>query len=55
MQMVYEDDITIVTPYVGQLLKIKKEATNSSLRVVVNEKDEERLMEMEGDCMKTDY
>lgn len=50
----FADDITIITPYVGQLLKIKQEADSFSLQVVVNEKDRENLIEIEGNCFPAD-
>lgn len=41
--------MTIVTPYVGQLLKIKHLLANANLKVALGEKDEENLVDIEGE------
>lgn len=41
--------MTIVTPYVGQLLKIKALLANTSMKVLLSEKDEQTLVDMEGE------
>ncbi|SPQ99174.1 unnamed protein product (mitochondrion) [Plasmodiophora brassicae] len=45
-------DITILTPYVRQLLRIRQ-ALAKSIIVVVNERDQEEIDRMKGDAMST--
>jgi hypothetical protein len=43
----HEGDLAIITPYVGQLQRLKKAVASSSMRVVLNDRDSEQLAEVE--------
>lgn len=47
------DDITILTPYVGQLLLIKKEVSKFMM-LRVGERDAEELADLEVHCTSND-
>ena len=42
-----EGDLAIITPYVGQLQRLKRAVASSNMRVILSDKDSEQLAEVE--------